>query len=684
VKILVVVTYYHPHWTGLTSHAVRVSEGLAARGHEVTVLTTRHASALPSRETRHGVHVVRLRPVARLSRGMLAPGFPLAAARRVRASDVVQIHTPLPEALLVAVLCRALARPLLMTHHGDVVMPPGHGNQAVERAADRLLSATARRADALTSYSRDYAEHSPVLAPFLHKVTPISPPVEIPEPVATASAAWRAELGLTDRPVVGVAGRWVREKGFDRLLKAMPRVRERLPGAHLVFAGETNVVYETTYTRDRPLIEAQKEHVTLLGLVRDPQTMADFYGMCDVLALPSRTDMFATVQVEALLCGTPVVATDIPGARVVVGETGCGLLVAPGDPGALATGLVSVLRDRARYRPSRPVIRRTFDPGAALDAYEGLLESLTSKASPRPRARTPGDGTARSSRSSLTARDRATLDRTLHNEADMAYRRRVRILMEYLELRDGDRVLDCGCGFGAHLLLMGRLRRLTLVGLDAAPERLLLARRTGVPAALTSADVGRLPFPNESFDRVLLSEVLEHLPDAPRALAEIHRVLRPGGILALSVPHARYPFLWDPVNRVWTALGGRPLRRGPIAGIWSGHETLYLPEELAASVEGAGFAAEVVEEATHYAFPFSHLLVYGVGKALFERQLLPAPMLRAADRLAADGAPAGALNPVSLGVATFRLVDQLNERPAAAGKGTFVNVLVKARKQARS
>ena len=46
MKILTVLTYYHPHWTGLTANAKRIAEGLAARGHDVTVLTTRHAEEL--------------------------------------------------------------------------------------------------------------------------------------------------------------------------------------------------------------------------------------------------------------------------------------------------------------------------------------------------------------------------------------------------------------------------------------------------------------------------------------------------------------------------------------------------------------------------------------------------------------------------------------------------------------
>ncbi|NCC35914.1 MAG: glycosyl transferase family 1, partial [Chloroflexia bacterium] len=93
MKILIVLTYYHPHWTGLTVHAVRVAEHLAARGHQVTVLTSRHASDLARDEMLNGVRVVRLQPVSRFSRGMVTPAFPWAAARLIAEHDVVQIHT---------------------------------------------------------------------------------------------------------------------------------------------------------------------------------------------------------------------------------------------------------------------------------------------------------------------------------------------------------------------------------------------------------------------------------------------------------------------------------------------------------------------------------------------------------------------------------------------------------------
>jgi glycosyltransferase involved in cell wall biosynthesis len=98
--------------------------------------------------------------------------------------------------------------------------------------------------------------------------------------------------------------------------------------------------------------------------------------MCDVFTLPSRTDCFAGVQVEAMLSGTPVVSSDIPGAREVVRKTGMGLLARPDDPESLASTLLAVMRDRARFVKPRAHIREAFDPERALAEYETLMHDV--------------------------------------------------------------------------------------------------------------------------------------------------------------------------------------------------------------------------------------------------------------------------------------------------------------------
>lgn len=376
MKILVILTYYTPHWTGLTAHAVRVAEGLVARGAQVTVLTVRHQPDLAREEIINGVRVVRLQPLSRFSRGMITPAFPYAAARLIAEHDLVQIHTPLPEAPIVGVLARLQNKPMLMTHHGDLVFPAGLFNQTMQRAGYYVLLLAGMLADAVTSYSRDYAEHSKLLSHFKNKLAYIYPPVEIPEPNANGAQAWKRELGLQDKSLIGFAGRWVQEKGFDYLLRAFPLIRERIPKAHLIYAGEPRVVYDDFYKYCLPYIEPLKNDLTLVGLIRNPQQMANFYGMCDVFAQPSRTDMLGLVQLEAMLCGTPVVVSDIPGARVVVRETGFGLLTPPRDPRALADALVRIMQNPVPYRPTRDLVRKHFSPEKSLGQYQEVLEKL--------------------------------------------------------------------------------------------------------------------------------------------------------------------------------------------------------------------------------------------------------------------------------------------------------------------
>jgi glycosyltransferase involved in cell wall biosynthesis len=248
----------------------------------------------------------------------------------------VQVHTPMLETALVGRLAHRAGRKMLMTHHGDLTMPAGLWNQFVQLTVGSLQDAGARAADAISTHSQDYADHSAYLQPHLNKTVAIYPTFSFPPPDREAARAWRRSLGLEHARLVGFAGRFVEEKGFDYLLRAIPRVCAQMPDVRFLYAGDTQVAYERFYERCRPLVEAQREHIVEVGLIREPQRMADFYAMCDLVALPSRTDCFPSVQVEALLSGTSVVATDIPGAREVVRVTGMGRLVAPHASGGVS------------------------------------------------------------------------------------------------------------------------------------------------------------------------------------------------------------------------------------------------------------------------------------------------------------------------------------------------------------
>jgi glycosyltransferase involved in cell wall biosynthesis len=122
------------------------------------------------------------------------------------------------------------------------------------------------------------------------------------------------------------------------------------------------------------------DRVVFLGLIRDPQTLADFYAMCDVLVLPSGTECFGLVQAEAMLCGTPVVVSDTPGAREVVRVTGMGEIVPRGDVQALAQAIARVLDEPSRYIQPPERIAATFSLERTVSAYEEVFREALRKA----------------------------------------------------------------------------------------------------------------------------------------------------------------------------------------------------------------------------------------------------------------------------------------------------------------
>ncbi|RMH70581.1 MAG: class I SAM-dependent methyltransferase, partial [Actinomyces sp.] len=157
-----------------------------------------------------------------------------------------------------------------------------------------------------------------------------------------------------------------------------------------------------------------------------------------------------------------------------------------------------------------------------------------------------------------------------------------------LDLTPGDLLLDLGCGFGRHAY-EALARGAHVVTCDMARPELesirdthpLLVEQGSVAADLTCAPVNgdgtRLPFADATFDRIIASEVLEHVPDDAAAYAELARVLKPGGILAVTVPS------WLPERVCWALSSDyhAPAAEG-------GHVRIYTRRRVRACLRAAG------------------------------------------------------------------------------------------------
>lgn len=153
-----------------------------------------------------------------------------------------------------------------------------------------------------------------------------------------------------------------------------------------------------------------------------------------------------------------------------------------------------------------------------------------------------------------------------------------------LELTAGDRLLDVGCGIGRHVLEMSHLPG-HHVGIDWSRKDLQkaahwfrLMQSEGKArgwAHFIEGDATRLPFPDEYFDRVICAEVLEHVSDDRVVLAELVRVLRPGGVLAISVPD-------EASERIYWQISSK-YRHQP-----GGHVRIYSRQDIPRLLRGGG------------------------------------------------------------------------------------------------
>ena len=105
------------------------------------------------------------------------------------------------------------------------------------------------------------------------------------------------------------------------------------------------------------------------------------------------------------------------------------------------------------------------------------------------------------------------------------------------------RFLDCGCGPGAYVLALKEQFGLDAHGIELREDKVKIAQaRPGLEDRVAKGDLMAIDFPDNAWDYCMLNEVLEHVPDDRRALSEVHRILKPGGLLFIFSPNRWFPF----------------------------------------------------------------------------------------------------------------------------------------------
>jgi len=392
-KVLIVTDYFYPHWTGISKSLLYLSQSLKEKI-DFNVLTVRFDSKLKSSESVMGVRILRENYLLNISRVKYSPQIIFKSISEIKKNDVVLINSPCSNILPISILTKLFGKKLLVFHQGDLILPSVSINRLIEVIFDVSSFISFFLADKISTYTLDYAHNSRVMKPFLSKLTSLLLPIPT-NVILTLSDPERAKSRLcgtkrvegksklTDSSVlslpqnnkvgiiiknlkeqnkllIGFAGRFVEEKGFDILFESIPNILKNIPNAHFIFAGETNIEYENFYKNNLKTINLLKNNLTFLGLLDDRQ-MNEFYKNIELIIIPSRSDCFNLVQAEAMLNKVPSIVSNIPGARFLVKKTSFGRIFQNENPVSLASQVIYAVKHKEEMLKNYPKVFRTLD-----------------------------------------------------------------------------------------------------------------------------------------------------------------------------------------------------------------------------------------------------------------------------------------------------------------------------------
>lgn len=362
---------YFPILGGIENHLRDLGEGLAARGHQITILVTSLTRQTVIEHPRPGLTIIKAARTFHLASTPFSLDM-LRWARRLRA-DIAHLHFPYPLADL-AYLALPQRPPLVVTYHSDIVR-----QRMLLHAYRPLLGRTLRHAARIIATSPNYIKSSPFLRPLAARCTVIPLGVDTSrfervDQQQVAALSVRYSLPPAGALLLFV-GRLRYYKGLHILLDALAAPELAAEGvlrAELLIAGSGP-------ERERLAAQANRlgiaGRVHFLGDVSDDDLPA-LYHAADIFILPAhlRAEALGVVQIEALASGTPCISTDIgTGTSYVNRHSETGLVVPPANPSALAHAIVKLLADpdlRQRYGAAGP--KRV----AALFTQEHMLDSI--------------------------------------------------------------------------------------------------------------------------------------------------------------------------------------------------------------------------------------------------------------------------------------------------------------------
>lgn len=344
MKILFFSSYFYPYISGLTIYPWRILNHLSKK-HKITVLTFNHSKDLLKTKN-YKLKIFYLPYLLRVSKGFISPQSIFYFIVEAVKNDIVILNIPNFEGLFLATIAKILGKKILTIFHCQVFLPKNFFNKIIEFFLNLSINVQLSLSNKIVIYTNDYFESLKIGQRFLKKTVCTLPPID---QLNIDKNELKHLVNLKSNQLwIGYSGRIAKEKGLEYLIEAFSEIKS--VDKMLVFAGpyRNEVVGENAYYfKIKKLLENKKISHHFFGNL-DIHKLGAFYKMIDILVLPSinQTEAFGMVQAEAMLLGTPVIASNLPGVRVPIKLTKMGLLVEPKNSKQLIEAIIAILKNK--------------------------------------------------------------------------------------------------------------------------------------------------------------------------------------------------------------------------------------------------------------------------------------------------------------------------------------------------
>jgi glycosyltransferase involved in cell wall biosynthesis len=383
MKIAQLVPYYAPVIGGVEVVCQYISEGLAARGHEVHVFTANRShkgsshGKTPADEIMNGVSVHRFRSYVNVGHYGLFPGF--ISALKSGGFDIIHTHGyRQPQSEIGSRIGAMMNVPTILHVHGGFYTR-SRGKRLLYSLYDNAARLhKANTFDHFITFTESGQENLLALNVPKSSISIIRNAAETQAFETVGATSFRERHGLVGRRVILYLGILHHFKRPEKLVRMLPRLIAKEPDVFLLFvgpdAGEFQKVRELGERLD------VTEHYKWLGPLQGEEKHEAF-ECAEFLALPSDEDPYPLVLLEAMAHGKPVLTTTAVGPAFIIGAHDAGIIVPPEDLNGMVDAAARLLTDET-YRSAiganaRRLAETTFSVGAVVDDIESLYESLT-------------------------------------------------------------------------------------------------------------------------------------------------------------------------------------------------------------------------------------------------------------------------------------------------------------------